>query len=61
MTAAPAAKQARASAAISSGSFGTCGLVSFVVTPLIAASMITGPLSTFGNIADATEGERGSV
>ena len=40
--AAPASMHARASAAISSGSTGTCGLRAFEVMPLIAASMMTG-------------------
>ena len=42
-TAAPAAKQRSASSAISAGSFGVFGLCFLLVTPLIAASMITGP------------------
>jgi hypothetical protein len=42
-TAAPAAMQARASAAISAGSMGTFGLCCFDFTPLTATSMITGP------------------
>src|SRR5690606_17964147 len=39
---APASNAASASAAISAGSMGTCGLTSLVVAPLMAASMITG-------------------
>ena len=42
MMAAPASRQASASAAISSGVRGTFGFRSLVVAPLIAASMITG-------------------
>ena len=42
MMAAPCSMQAKASAAISSGVRGTWGLRSLLVTPLIAASMITG-------------------
>src|SRR5712691_9851772 len=41
-TAAPAAKQRTAWSAISAGSFGVCGFCFLLVTPLIAASMITG-------------------
>ena len=41
-TAAPAAKQRSASSAISAGSFGVFGFRFLLVTPLIAASMITG-------------------
>src|SRR5690349_8461248 len=44
MIAAPASMQARASAAISEGSTGTCGLVAFDVTPLTAHSMMTGSI-----------------
>ena len=40
--AAPASKQARASATISSSVIGTCGFWAFVVAPLMATSMITG-------------------
>src|SRR5438094_5837297 len=40
--AAPAARQRTASAAISAGERGTAGFRSGAVTPLIAASMITG-------------------
>src|SRR5205807_2771634 len=38
----PASRHASASAAISSGVIGTLGLASFLVAPLMAASMITG-------------------
>src|SRR3989440_11574988 len=41
-TAAPAAKQRSASSAISAGSLGVFGFCFLLVTPLIAASMITG-------------------
>ena len=41
-TAARAAKHRRASSAISAGSFGVFGFCVLLVTPLIAASMITG-------------------
>jgi hypothetical protein len=40
--AAPDAKHRSASSAISAGSFGVFGLCALLVTPLIAASMITG-------------------
>jgi hypothetical protein len=40
--AAPASKQASASATISSSLIGTFGFWSFVVAPLMATSMITG-------------------
>ena len=41
-TAAPAAKHRSASSVISAGSFGVLGFCFLLVTPLIAASMITG-------------------
>src|SRR6478752_10494925 len=44
MIAAPASMQASASAAISGGSTGTWGFVTFDVTPLIAHSMMTGSI-----------------
>ena len=40
--AAPAARHSSASAAISAGAHGTCGLRALLVMPLIAASMMTG-------------------
>src|SRR5579883_1057444 len=42
MTAAPAATQSSAFAAISSGVVGVCGLRAFFVLPLMAASMMSG-------------------
>jgi hypothetical protein len=61
MTVAPAAMQARASAAISAGSLGTWGLVSLDVWPLMAASMITGCAATGRNVVEAPGGEKATA
>src|SRR5579864_1300644 len=62
MIAAPASMHASASAAISSGVIGTLGLRALVVTPLMAASMITGPMASdqdaFVGCSDPDDGQR---